>query len=830
MNKEIQKILDREIAALGVEKQVRETINSSTFRYKQKIDDVNDDIIAEIGDIAKEDFRPHLKLEKWDGECFLNIKTKENLGKILVIEDEKVKWIDNKKEYHFYPREPEAVGFEKWYEPFVKNRAGGFEIEIILNEKPETNVLEFDIETKGLKFLYQDILTPDERDLMEIEGEIIRPDFIEGSYAIYREEDKKVYSNKEDAKKYKTGKFGHIYRPKATDAEGNWVWEELNIDKKKGKLTITIPQEFLDNAVYPIKSQGTNFGYETCGSSSQNCGSFTFAGSFFTCSGTGNADSITACLNGGSADIKYQYAIYKKSDSSKVGVTNEGTLTGSVSDEKKVLTFASPPALTGQDYVLVAWNDYTGSIGQLYIRYDTESDKGRSDGDYTYNNWPDTASFDITNSKCSIYATYTAGGGTVAPTVTTQSATNVEKTTCTGNGNITDTGGENATRRGFCYMTGTSGDPTTANSVAYDDGDFTTGAFSKGITGLTAGTNYRVRAYAVNSEGTGYGNTVQVTTIFEKSISETGSGSESLSITNTLDLSENSQGSESLGTSNSFNISEIGIGSELLSLLNTLALSETGAGSDIVNLLNSFIISETMAGNETLNLLNSFILSDTVNSNEVINLLNNVDLQDSANGDEVISTIKNAIIRIIETAQGDEIINLSNQFSLQDTGNSDETIALLNNLKLEDTGNSGEIINLLNSLKLFDNGNSDETLNIISNLSIIEVATASEIISLLNRFKLDENGSGIESLSILNNLKLSDNVNGNELLNILGRIALKETGTGAENISIEILRLILKLKALITLSKLKANINRNQIKANISKEKIKAKIIVQKYG
>ncbi len=109
--------------------------------------------------------------------------------------------------------------------------------------------------------------------------------------------------------------------------------------------------------------------------------------------------------------------------------------------------------------------------------------------------------------------TGTGGGFPSAPTVTTQAATDIATTSFTGNGNITDTGGENCTRRGFCYKVGTSGDPTTSDSVAYDDGSFGTGTYSKSITGLTAGTNYRVRAYAVNSAGTSYGTTVQVTTL-----------------------------------------------------------------------------------------------------------------------------------------------------------------------------------------------------------------------------------------------------------------------------------------------------------------------------
>ncbi len=68
------------------------------------------------------------------------------------------------------------------------------------------------------------------------------------------------------------------------------------------------------------------------------------------------------------------------------------------------------------------------------------------------------------------------------------------------------------TRRGFCYVAGFSGDPTTADSTAYDEGYFDTGAFSKAITGLSTATDYRVRAYAINSAGTAYGSTVDVTT------------------------------------------------------------------------------------------------------------------------------------------------------------------------------------------------------------------------------------------------------------------------------------------------------------------------------
>ena len=103
----------------------------------------------------------------------------------------------------------------------------------------------------------------------------------------------------------------------------------------------------------------------------------------------------------------------------------------------------------------------------------------------------------------------------VAPTVTTQSASNIAQTSCTGNGNITATGGGNCDKRGICYKVGTSGDPTVADSkVEESAGGYGTGAFTEAITGLSAGTGYRMAAYAHNSAGYSYGSTVQVTTLF----------------------------------------------------------------------------------------------------------------------------------------------------------------------------------------------------------------------------------------------------------------------------------------------------------------------------
>ena len=95
----------------------------------------------------------------------------------------------------------------------------------------------------------------------------------------------------------------------------------------------------------------------------------------------------------------------------------------------------------------------------------------------------------------------------VAPTVTTGAASSISQVGASLGGNITDTGGANATVRGFQY--GLTETPTwTVN----ESGSFGTGAFSIGTGLLEPDTTYHYRAYATNPIDTSYGDWESFTT------------------------------------------------------------------------------------------------------------------------------------------------------------------------------------------------------------------------------------------------------------------------------------------------------------------------------
>jgi uncharacterized protein (TIGR02145 family) len=94
------------------------------------------------------------------------------------------------------------------------------------------------------------------------------------------------------------------------------------------------------------------------------------------------------------------------------------------------------------------------------------------------------------------------------PVVTTSAATDINPTSATVGGNVTDDGGETVTARGICWST--SSNPTISDQ--YTTNGTGTGSFTANLTGLTPSTTYYARAYVTTGVGTAYGEEISFTT------------------------------------------------------------------------------------------------------------------------------------------------------------------------------------------------------------------------------------------------------------------------------------------------------------------------------
>ena len=94
------------------------------------------------------------------------------------------------------------------------------------------------------------------------------------------------------------------------------------------------------------------------------------------------------------------------------------------------------------------------------------------------------------------------------PVLSTSEISAIASSTATVGGNVSSSGGATVTDRGVVYSSVNSSPVLTDTKVQIGTG---TGSFSQSISGLTAGTLYYLRAYAINSAGTSYGSVFSFT-------------------------------------------------------------------------------------------------------------------------------------------------------------------------------------------------------------------------------------------------------------------------------------------------------------------------------
>ena len=155
---------------------------------------------------GKDEFEPKLEVQRWDNECSFSVKLieDEKVSPTLSFDKDKIIWEKGNLKIEYFDTE-DAYKFV-WH----------------LKEKPLSNVVQFQVESKDVVFYYQPELTQE-----EIDDGSFRPENVLGSYAVYAETPK---TNWVGGTEYKTGKIGHIYRPKLIDSEGREEWGELHIE------------------------------------------------------------------------------------------------------------------------------------------------------------------------------------------------------------------------------------------------------------------------------------------------------------------------------------------------------------------------------------------------------------------------------------------------------------------------------------------------------------------------------------------------------------------------------------------------------------------------
>jgi hypothetical protein len=369
-----------------------------------------------IGDelSSPSEFLPSIKLSRWDDEVSLKI----GFDVSAILKGQRVFADLGNSNYKLStPR----LNFKIYSLPPDKQMEdGGLEFEIILKSKPPTNIITMPIETAGLDFFYQPPLTQE-----EIDHGAMRPENVIGSYAVYHSTKNGDYSNL-GGKNYRAGKAFHIFRPKVTDNLGAWIWAYLDINKTAGQMMITIPQAFLDSAIYPVTIDPT-IGNTGTGASTDTAGIGTLHGSARgqadATGGTASKVTMRCYVASGSLTLEMGYYSDKAGPypDALIAADNVTGITVSNTSEAWKDSNAISGTITANAYYWPAFLKTAGTPSLSY-KYDAETGGVKyvaAGGPHMPATFPGSAS--TANQRVSIYITYAAGGATYNEGVTLSS-------------------------------------------------------------------------------------------------------------------------------------------------------------------------------------------------------------------------------------------------------------------------------------------------------------------------------------------------------------------------------------------------------------------------
>lgn len=302
-----------------------------------------------------------------------------------------------------------------------------FEVDIVLTEKPNTNIFCYTIEgAENYNFFRQPPLW-EEYGLPEATRECtatecdtngdgikdkLRPDDIVGSYAIYH---KTLRDNE-----YQTGKHSHIPYPYiwSMDATSTTYHRAKAFTIEAGQMCITVDQKFLDSAQYPVRVDPV-VGYTSAGLSDDlvNTDSYIMIPRVFPGAGQITKYSIGARVT--TLPMSAVFGLFSSSSPYTFIGSGSETLTFASSPSRlwsnTNATSGAPTTVAGESYLITAYiNGNEG--GSMNIGYDTvagASSLSKTSG-LTYPAWTATSGtpgidvFYVTDKQYAIYVDYQA--------------------------------------------------------------------------------------------------------------------------------------------------------------------------------------------------------------------------------------------------------------------------------------------------------------------------------------------------------------------------------------------------------------------------------------
>lgn len=318
------------------------------------------------------------------------------------------------------------------------------------------------------------------------------------------------------------------------------------------------------------------------------------------------------------------------------------------------------------------------------------------------------------------------------------------------------------------------------------------------------------------------------------STTETATGQDAILLQATLGLSDSSVGVDSpevgasLGITDdalggdfsdilaSLSVSEAGTASELLQLLASLSVSDTGSGTDAVNVITSAIksIADSGLGSDDVSISVNLSVSDDGTGTDALTISVSITVLDSGLGTDAITVLQTALKQIVDSASGSDNITISASLNVGETsfGIDDPAIQV--------------------ALGLADSGEGLESPQISAELTITDSSSATDIISVLQTALkiVQDAGAGTDEISqITASIPVSElGLGSDQIGQILASLLVTDFGTGVDVVvKFDSTSNILKITFELRKPKIVATLSQPAISIELTKPMVKFSLNTQ---
>jgi len=228
-------------------------------------------------------------------------------------------------------------------------------------------------------------------------------------------------------------------------------------------------------------------------------------------------------------------------------------------------------------------------------------------------------------------------------------------------------------------------------------------------------------------------------------------------------------------------VSDSGVGSDSVSIKNVFTVSDIGSGVDsIVSILNSFIVSETGSGSDEI-LLKLFKL-----------------ILDVGSGSDDVTVAAGALpVNVSDVGTGVDAVSLNIAALITDAGSGNDTLSLIISFTLSESGSGVDVVNVVTGSpekNISDSGVGSDSINLNISTLISDSGIATDQLSLVIKLSLSDLGSGIDNVSVEEAATFVDLFDSGSavdvITNIINKFTIQEIATGVDSTNIKLDKLI----------------------------------------